>query len=689
MNETDAQGQLFYHKPSGKRSCTDFLCTILFLAGWGGIIYLLLYVRTKGAEPNYVVRAVDYRGRICGVDDGVKSRPFGAWPNPLEYQFKVCVSDCGITSGGSSANATLSDRLFFAASYTSKPVLFYCLPAFNGTIGLSVSGDFSDYANTAARSIGDLYTVWPVILASGFFALLLSFLYASLQKCCAKLLVFIGMFLVLGGTAMGAYVLLKMAQNAKDNGTFDGSYTYQAMQVGGWTLVALDIIAFFIIIALWDRIMIAIQLVIAAGKAVAEMPCIVLFPINSFIWAILYLAFWILGAVLIWSVKTKTFESVPSYFDTAARLDVGTSYSGNFTVLSFNQDLRYSFAALIFHGLWNLQFIVYFTYLTIAGAATQWYFSVPEGGSKKRSGCRQETGKLQSWPVFASCCRTTWNHTGSVAFGALIIAIIVMIRIIVKYIERQTSSKKPNCLQRIIFCVIDCCLACLQCCIDKISKNAFIWQALWGSGFIDSAITSFSLVWANLGRALAVSIVGAYLMMIGRLMVASCSAGAMGLVIMHVYKFELNSSIMPMVIMFLISFIIASMFMVIYETMIDSLFICFLVDELRKNKDANLIFVPGLHERIHATSKEFEDDERSQKDIAANRVARRHGDNDTPGSHRVLACVNCSQKYEAYPTCPKFCSNCQEPLRPSEDQIKGIRDRENAQSSASCCGCGQ
>ena len=71
-------------------------------------------------------------------------------------------------------------------------------------------------------------------------------------------------------------------------------------------------------------------------------------------------------------------------------------------------------------------------------------------------------------------CRIIRYHLGTVLFGAFIIAAVQFMRAVVKYIEQQTKSK-ANQVQKAIFCAIQCCLKLLECCLDKLSKNAFIW----------------------------------------------------------------------------------------------------------------------------------------------------------------------------------------------------------------------
>jgi len=65
-------------------------------------------------------------------------------------------------------------------------------------------------------------------------------------------------------------------------------------------------------------------------------------------------------------------------------------------------------------------------------------------------------------PILASLYRTIRYHLGTIAFASLIIATVQFIRITVKYIEQRTRTNPPNYLQKAIFCILQCCLKCIE-----------------------------------------------------------------------------------------------------------------------------------------------------------------------------------------------------------------------------------
>lgn len=61
-----------------------------------------------------------------------------------------------------------------------------------------------------------------------------------------------------------------------------------------------------VIIALRKRIKIAVEVVKEASKAVGDMPMMISVPFTPFVFSLGYIAFWIYGALMIFSVVTVT-----------------------------------------------------------------------------------------------------------------------------------------------------------------------------------------------------------------------------------------------------------------------------------------------------------------------------------------------------------------------------------------------
>lgn len=64
-------------------------------------------------------------------------------------------------------------------------------------------------------------------------------------------------------------------------------------------------------------------------------------------------------------------------------------------------------------------------------------------------------------------------HLGSIAFGALIIAIMQMIKLAFEYIRKKFEVRNNKCME-ILWNVVRCCIWCVDYYIRFITKNAYI-----------------------------------------------------------------------------------------------------------------------------------------------------------------------------------------------------------------------
>jgi solute carrier family 44 protein 1 (choline transporter-like protein) len=134
--------------------------------------------------------------------------------------------------------------------------------------------------------------------------------------------------------------------------------------------------------------------------------------------------------------------------------------------------------------------------------------------------------------------------------------------------------------------------------LDKISKNALIWIAVFGDSFASSACSSFKLLFTNMARVAAINMVADYLLFIGKVLVM-CFTGAVGAYWVSSDP-NISSPILPTIIMLFIGYIVGQMFMIIFENVVDTIFLCFLMDESRnKGKAGGMLAGRGLQDLVN------------------------------------------------------------------------------------------
>lgn len=99
-----------------------------------------------------------------------------------------------------------------------------------------------------------------------------------------------------------------------------------------------------------------------------------------------------------------------------------------------------------------------------------------------------------------------FNHFGSLAIGSFIIAVIQFIRFIFEYVSEQAvKASGDNGAVKLIACIGDCILRCIEKIGDYINRAAYSYMAVTGDNFCTSAWNGFLLnmsyglefAWAN------------------------------------------------------------------------------------------------------------------------------------------------------------------------------------------------
>ncbi len=123
---------------------------------------------------------------------------------------------------------------------------------------------------------------------------------------------------------------------------------------------------------------------------------------------------------------------------------------------------------------------------------------------------------------------------GSIAFGALIIAIMQMIKLAFEYFRKKYEKLMPNnpCTKCLI-CCCRCLIWCLDCCVKFITKNAYIQIALTNKSFCPAAWLTFCLIVRNIGRFSITTSIGVILIFIGKSLIMISSGWIAYLIMMN------------------------------------------------------------------------------------------------------------------------------------------------------------
>jgi len=217
--------------------------------------------------------------------------------------------------------------------------------------------------------------------------------------------------------------------------------------------------------------------------------------------------------------------------------------------------------------------------MVLSGAIADWYFSLWDirHEHKIRGYGKAE---LSDSPILESLYRVIRYHIGSLSFGALVITPVRIIRGILSYLQVKFKDS-TNAFTKCILCCAQCCLKCLDCILNKITKEGFVFTTIYGSAFCYSSLQALKLLWENIGRSAMVEGISSYMEIFGRISISALTTG-ISLAILYSYNYYANrisSFIFPALIIFIVSYLISSLFMLVFEVAVDTIFLCFLVDE--------------------------------------------------------------------------------------------------------------
>lgn len=95
----------------------------------------------------------------------------------------------------------------------------------------------------------------------------------------------------------------------------------------------------------------------------------------------------------------------------------------------------------------------------------------------------------------------------------------------------------------------------------------------------------FEIIWSNPLRFAVVGGVGSIIMFIGKLLIASATTAIMWAVFNYSGWGTLISPLLPLLVVFVYSWVISMLFMSVYELAMDTLLVCFIVDETNQKEE--------------------------------------------------------------------------------------------------------
>lgn len=600
--------------------CTDIMCLLLFLGALVPIYWIGQYSHENG-DLRKIYHGFNFLGELCGVDTNSSNNTLGKYlwwceiegqPGVLDLEHPVCRDDCPTSSTSSwpcYIGSSKSDPQYSSAGsftqvteynfeerpdYESFVFAFrYCLPKDNAAMD-QIVGVLDDHWSTRwIMDFSGLINAWLALFFSGLLAIVLGYAYLFLLRCCAGPLVWTCVvIMILAPLVMGLYFMTLIFDGGADGvgGTGDGMLD----GIIGATLCTVSLVFACLACCFRHSVEVAIGCIMAACECMFAMPSLLIEPLQNLLLKLTLLISMFIGLLWLMSTGEMTKVTIQQYV-----YDVpGLNIAGVHRSFDWNEDQKKMMLYYIFMMFWIEALLTAFSQFVLAYAVQLWYFTPYQDG-QKASRC---------FPLARGYRIGLMYHLGSLAFGALIIAVIRMIRVALAYLVKQLKKQDNQCLT----CLAKCCaclVSCFQRCIEFLNKNAYMDIAITSSTFCTAARRAFEIIVKEFA-AMGVLNGATWIFQIAG--VASITAGGtyLTLIILRSNSVftDLESEhyvpdpVFVTVFAGILCAIIAVAFMIVFDTVADSVLYCFAIEKKRRAKgmyDPDDQYAPEvLHELV-------------------------------------------------------------------------------------------
>uniref|UniRef100_A0A674NF35 Choline transporter-like protein n=1 Tax=Takifugu rubripes TaxID=31033 RepID=A0A674NF35_TAKRU len=575
--------------PIKKRGCTDIVCCVLFMAVVLGYLAVGILAWLYG-DPRQVLYPKDSTGWFCGIGKNADR------PHLFYFDILKCATTFNVMAAAlnglqcPTTQVTCVPPVSRLCPACVPPVSRLCPasapPPLHPPMAPNSICLLRDIVNglsakdISVRIFEDFASAWPWILLGLVLAMLVSMLFLLLLRFTAPVMVWV---LIAGLLAAGAYGIWhcyweydnykQLSASITDVGfTTNFSVYLQVQETWLAFLIIISVaeaVILLTLIFLRKRILIAIALIQEASKAIGHMMSCLLYPLVTFVLLLVCVAYWGTTALYpstLWAQKPvgPRGRLCPS----ARCIFIKYNDEGLFQRNLFNLQI-YNVVAF----LWCANFVIALGQCTLAGAFSSYYWAFTKPDD------------IPTFPVCSSFIRSLRYHVGSLAFGALILTLVQIVRIILEYIDHKTKSAQNPCA-RFLLCCLKCCFWCLEKFIKFLNRNAYIMIAVYGKNFCVSAKNAFMLLMRNIVRVVVLDKVTDLLLFFGKLLVVG-GVGVLaffffsGRILLPGSSFQsetLNYYWMPIITVVVGSYLIAHGFFSVYNMCVDTLFLCFLED---------------------------------------------------------------------------------------------------------------
>ncbi|KAL9642282.1 hypothetical protein ABK040_007281 [Willaertia magna] len=478
--------------------------------------------------------------------------------------------------------------------------------------------------------ISFIITISITILFTLFIRFFTKFLIYSITLICSILLFLFSLLFIIKSNTIKNNEILLFTKNklmpsifinnnylSNDNNVYNNLY----LTIGIFLLISFIIFIFFIFFKR-KEIARSIKIIQESSRMITNIPqMFTIFPIFMFFLTILFYTSWIL--VVYWMCVNNMSTSLVTnnnnlnnnnYIDYYNKFKTSIYEMKNHLVTGW-------FGYYLFGYFWITQFILSFITILVARITSLYYFEY-----NQKSLFDKQLICLTKFPILKNLFFVIYYNIGSIALSSLFVGFVKYLLLVLKLLfgynnnSKNNNSKnsnnstfqKLNWLYSLIFenilikgitFLFFYFLNILEKYVQFFSKNGLIQCAIFGCNFFHGSISSMKLLSKNISLIIVLEYITNIIMFILRLFISISTTliiyliltinndnNAIGYKQLFMINEWLDMKYYPMdllfilILVFLLSFIIASLFINIFQVVLDTTLQCYLIDlEMKRN----------------------------------------------------------------------------------------------------------
>jgi len=547
--------------PSNTRACcTDCHWCVLFLLALSCLGMSAGYGAKYGnpAVFDRLVTGRDFKGRLCGIDEGVKdfkyayftvqlnSPPVGNtsayWNAKTRSNLHVvCTTSCPkvnqtaatipvpARSKQACAPDMYPDWCTWYGAETFK-LVHYCIDP----LVFDVSVPWEQYFEDLRAAATHLVAVLPVAIATGFVFL------TVLEKCGAVCVWFLLLVVAVVPAGIGLWVYHDAGQvHSGIDGTVHSLTNLSAadqkiIAYGCWAVSGLVILLACCFAGTVRGIAAVVR---CTSQFLKEVPSQMLQPIMFGVAHLVVIAGWLVIFIMVMSIGAS--EGEPEQC-----LAIGDIYC-----LKWDKSAtQWAALFLVLMVLWILNFLHACSHFGTSYAVGAWYFTRPDPLTNVK---HVVEGGLSCCDIKLTCKAVYHGlrrHAGSLAFGAFAISLAKVCKLLLRWVSKDYENSSTNGAVRVCLRCTNCLAECFERFVQFVSEHAYVEMALKGHSFCTSAKEAMALAARRPGLFALVGRVAFVVRLMGVLIITSVATYIVALTLLWWKPVGMQSMTAPLVV---------------------------------------------------------------------------------------------------------------------------------------------